>query len=661
MRGKFGRLCFVILVAMVAAVALGLGATALAADVSVVEKDVDNDGSNDVVIDNGAMEVTIIPAAGGRIFGLKLAGGPNIVHERWGFASDHPGVLGVWAGWDLYRNSKYSYEIVQGSGDKAVVKVIADNDDLLHKVEKTFTIAEGSTTIKVDLHITNTTRKSYKNNGTAFLSFIQVTKDGKAPIVFLPAKEQDEYLEGLPLPFAAERDGWYKYDVARELTENWMAVYDPKSDVTVRLTATSPVPMKYASGIVAGNYVSLEAHYYLDWPKKTALDFGYELTLTKGIQDEGVRRLMAAAPAKTEEKAPEEPRETGYFPPGTEASGYIRDLMLIYSGWYNPPDIGTWTPEEALRYVAYVDTEGNVKDWFFDSFLFLGLQAQSGRAFDSAKRADACNKEDWQWYIDRLFVPGKQFAAFEEAITTAKKSINDPGYKAKVIVAIPNPIPVQEDFGDVDGDGVSENFSAKGGRKWELAYADRMKAVKWYVDQIVARWKAAGYKNLELLGFYWLHEAVDYSARSEEPTLKATGEYLHSLGLKYFWIPYFKSSGARQWKEYGFDVAFMQPNYFFSESVPKSRFQETVDFVKQYNMGIEIEGEGRFLASSARNWRERYREYLRAGVEYGYMKEAIHAYYQGAKALLSASYAKDPEVRSLYDDTYKFVKGTYTP
>ncbi|HPE95937.1 MAG TPA: Ig-like domain-containing protein, partial [Bacillota bacterium] len=46
----------------------------------------------------------------------------------------------------------------------------------------------------------------------------------------------------------------------------------------------------------------------------------------------------------------------------------------------------------------------------------------------------------------------------------------------------------------------------------------------------------------------------------------------------------------------------------------------------------------------------------------GYMTESAHAYYQGANPgyLYTAAFSSNTRVRALYDNTYEFVKGTYT-
>jgi hypothetical protein len=643
-----------------------LSAGTALAGVSVVEKPLVN-GTTDLVVTNGQMEVVVSPSLGGRIFSVRLGDGPNLVSAKYGLGSDHPGVLGNWAAWETYRSGAYRYEVVQGSGDKAVLKLTGDADAFLYTVEKTYTIPENSTTIKVDYQVTNATRRDYQDVQSACLNLLSIPQGGKPPIVYVPLKNRAEYAQGIPTPFEAIREGWYQYE-STDRNGDYIAVYDPNTDTTAKLTITGgPIPWKIASGVAVGDYVSMELHYFQDsWPKQQTGTLGFDLSFTKGVAEPAIAKFLAtprpgaSAVAPSAASAPAAPQgPAGFFPPNTPASANLSNIMLIYSGHYDPPVWGTWMLRDALPYVAYLDRNGKVQDWFFDAFLFLGLQSNRKRAFDSPARATAADKVDWQWYLDRLFADGQQIAAFNEATAYAGRELGQPDHKSKIIIAIPNPHTVLDDFGDVDGDGVSENFTSRD-RTVDDAIRDRVKAVKWYVDQTLTRFKEKNFQNTEIVGYYWLEEKINFNAKSEVPTIQAVAKYLHEKGLKFYWIPYFKASGFREWKNLGFDVAIMQPNYFFNANIPVSRFKETVDLAQQYNMGIEIEGEGRMLEMTGSQWRDRYYEYLNQGVQQGYMKDAIKAYYQGAKALLDASRISEPEIRRLYDATYEFVKGTYT-
>lgn len=345
-----------------------------------------------------------------------------------------------------------------------------------------------------------------------------------------------------------------------------------------------------------------------------------------------------------------------YFPPGHPDAAGIRHLMLIYTH-------SDWTVGSALPYVAYAPKGSSPlapakwSDWFFDSFLFLALVTPDrNHAFDSASRGTPARWEHWMWFIEYLFEPGKQLDAFEEAVARAKNYIDDPDYKAKVVVMIPYPIPSTTDFGDPLGTGESLSF-ARFPQGDEAQLKARLTAIEAYLKEFDRRWAEKGYEHLELVGLYWLAEAIETSG--DMPLIEAVVEMAEARGLKLFWIPYFSAAGWQRWQEAGFHAAIYQPNYMFNTSIPLSRFEEATTRAKRYGMGIEIEADGTVLTSP--EGRARYLAYLDAGVEYGYMTEALHGYYQGVDVLLRAFISTSPDVRALYDATYEYVKGTYKP
>jgi len=76
-------------------------------------------------------------------------------------------------------------------------------------------------------------------------------------------------------------------------------------------------------------------------------------------------------------------------------------------------------------------------------------------------------------------------------------------------------------------------------------------------------------------------------------------------------------------------------------------------------MGIELEIHWNALTDS--NYRSKYYDYLNYGITKGYMSGAVHMYYQngGPGTFYSSCVSTNPEIRNIYDQTYKFIKGTY--
>lgn len=324
------------------------------------------------------------------------------------------------------------------------------------------------------------------------------------------------------------------------------------------------------------------------------------------------------------------------------------DLMLIYNGHYGG-GLGEWSFYDALPYAAYLGEDFTVKDRLFDSYLFLALHSESGRSFEYAtQESQTSNKEDWQWYLDRLFREKMDLQAFDRACGLVNDTLGEQK-KSKVVIMIPNPHPLQTNFGEIEGKLLSFSPQDQGR---EAAFNNRLTAISWYLAEIEKRFSEAEFENLELIGFYWLKEELD--SPEDKKLVRTVGEILHEKGYKYFWIPYYKAPGYDE--DHGFDCVFYQPNYMFSKQVTISRFWDMYVDALTYGYNIEIEGES-FLLNNI-NYRDRILDYFKAGVTLGFM-DTPKAYYFGNKGVAQCALDGDPKLREIYDSLYKFMKGTY--
>lgn len=215
---------------------------------------------------------------------------------------------------------------------------------------------------------------------------------------------------------------------------------------------------------------------------------------------------------------------------------------------------------------------------------------------------------------------------------------------------IPCPSSEQRDFGDVDGDGRSEDLSQP---------ADRLKAVRWCVAEILRRWEQADLATLSLWGFYWMNEGI---GPSDEAIVRATADEVHQRGYGLHWIPYYSAPGCDKLPQLGIDFAVLQPNYAFMEQhgrrSDEQRLADTARKARQWHMGIEIEMMSELSTLSERNNLWDYLAYGRD--EYsGYMRGAVHAYYPGTSAIAKLCYSKSSADRALYEALYQFAKGTF--
>lgn len=323
--------------------------------------------------------------------------------------------------------------------------------------------------------------------------------------------------------------------------------------------------------------------------------------------------------------------------PSEDLLGGAKDLCLLYHG-----KSSHYVADDLIPYLAYVDGDGNPKDIMFDSFLFLITGDFPSNAHPYADGT----MTDWQWAIDDVLTDGENMCALDEAAGRVKEALGlDDGYKYKVTMGLYYPSAERASFGDVDGDGESENFTK---------YEDRIKAFEWYIKSFEDRFASMNFGNIELVGYYWYHEAM-VDGDEDVKLLNDVSKIVHRYNKTFFWIPYFQSNGYNAWAEYGFDVACMQPNYVFTAGAPYSNVVNCANLTKLHGMGFEMEICSEALTSKL--FFKKYMQYLAAGAEYGYMDDCIVMYYQGVSDFKTAAYSKSYMARTVYEQTYHFIKG----
>ena len=178
--------------------------------------------------------------------------------------------------------------------------------------------------------------------------------------------------------------------------------------------------------------------------------------------------------------------------------------------------------------------------------------------------------------------------------------------------------------------------------------------MEWYIKLIRDTFDAQNFQNIELVGYYWFHEAIESEDYDSVELLNEVADLVHKQKCDFFWIPYFTANGYDAWAEYGFDVAVMQPNYVFELETPYSNVTNCANLTKLYGMGIEME-----VCSDAinnLNYFKKYMQYVAGGVEYGYMTDCIVMYYQGVTDFRDACNSQSKMGRMVYDATYHFIK-----
>ena len=331
------------------------------------------------------------------------------------------------------------------------------------------------------------------------------------------------------------------------------------------------------------------------------------------------------------------------------------DMVLIYGGGHHRTPYA-WSKDRLTPYVNYVDKDGK-PHWLFDSFLFLEImdkgEGGANKMFAKGYFLEAANQADWEKLIDYYFQSETGIGALDASIKEASATVGTPARKRQVIISIPEPIVYQhpEDvssstryWGKVDGKTLDFSNSS-----------DRIKACKWYIDRVRAKFDEKKFQNVELGGFYWLAE----KATDTRDILETVANYLNKLKYSFNWIPYYGADGYNQWKSFGFNYAYFQPNYFWFNrkgeyaQTPEERLDDACSKALQYDMHVELEFDDDALAS--RGYGYRLQNYMNKFKEYGFWKEKRMAYYQGNNSLLTLKNSSNAADQALFHEFCQFV------
>ena len=297
-------------------------------------------------------------------------------------------------------------------------------------------------------------------------------------------------------------------------------------------------------------------------------------------------------------------------------------------------DYHNFKEETAYAYLCLTGEDGKAEKVLFDSVAFT---TRGPISFYPERN------EGYTWFLDELFYEGLNLDALE----AAKGRINEElGTNDKLTVWI--------------GVNCPEPGEIFNGKKIETA-DDYIACQKWMTDEAIKRFKAKKYKNLELIGFYWVHETLRpniYTAAEgyyDTEAMIAFNKYVHSLGYKTLWAPYYAYvQGIWNAVYYGVDVTCLQPNYMWLPA-PYTRLNTVAELAKIYGIGIEVECEA---LRPGEEMLDMYREYLSAGYRHGYMN-AVNTFYQGAIPGLYVVYRDSEEYysKTMHDEGIAFILG----
>ena len=352
------------------------------------------------------------------------------------------------------------------------------------------------------------------------------------------------------------------------------------------------------------------------------------------------------------------------------------DIDLV-GGWRREPRV--WDAERFAPHVTFKAPDGTEK-WLFEAFLFIeGADVVHHKNLGLGADGISSSKAEWEYQLDLWLGPEGGVRALDQACQKAASRIGPPAKKRQVVVCIPDAT-MLENFADKSS---STTYWGDG-----LDFADvqdQIKAYRWYIDETRNRFRALQCQYLELAGFYILSEELNLpydvplncQYKRWETIIPAVADYVHASGEGLYWIPYHLAPGYKYWKELGFDQAWMQPNWYWDLYYGDHPFSKTLEAVKDYGMGMELEfeysciynempegttgpdgaGNPVFHRSDVPALQERVRTYMKNYKGAGLFGKGSIALYSGSNALTQLATSPVPEDQALYRDICRFILG----
>lgn len=348
--------------------------------------------------------------------------------------------------------------------------------------------------------------------------------------------------------------------------------------------------------------------------------------------------LVAISPARAQSVSSEQ--STGY--PKPEAVGF-HHAALVYAD-------DQLDERAVLPLFNRVDNTGKLipRASMFDAAVLLRFTI-NGKQTDYG----ATTLSDWQTLINQWFSTGGPIDTFEKAAEQADLAAQNAGApqqsRRSIIVMMPWMNPSVNSFGQVNGSD-RDLSSAQ----------DRQAVAQWFANTVSQRFSQKRYAHLALWGLYRMREDVP---PYEQHIIASDAQGVHNSGLKYLFIPYYKGLGWQSWKEYGFDVAIMQPSYAFRSpldggEVNASRLQETAVAAQKYDLGVELEFRG---CSRLATEQVMAMQYLASGSTYGYQDGVSAAFLGEGFDSCGITTSSNPSQRSVYDALADYVSGKRIP
>lgn len=292
-----------------------------------------------------------------------------------------------------------------------------------------------------------------------------------------------------------------------------------------------------------------------------------------------------------------------------------RRWALIYAAGRGHPRYAS----DLLESTLYADSAGHPIR-LFDGVVCLEVTSPLGHSFQNWQKGPP-GREDFSGYLDTLLAPNGPLARTDSIVGAHNDSLS-------VTIMVPYPL----------GKATRESD-------------ERTPFLQWYLNLADSLFKARGFAHLRLWGFYWLGEGI---SRGDTLVVQHMSQLAHKSGFKMMWIPFYTSELAPKWRDLGFDVAFLQPNYFFTPSLDVSRMDSAVARAIRWGMNLEVEFDHRLVDDSL--FAGRLNPYVEAITEAGSEAFPNIAVYDGAGALYKLQRSGTPQGRRAYRQLVELLR-----
>lgn len=286
-------------------------------------------------------------------------------------------------------------------------------------------------------------------------------------------------------------------------------------------------------------------------------------------------------------------------------------------------------------YLLY--NKGGRVQWLFDA-VCVGSGRYNGQSIGEAEGNVHLDKTMTTNLMNEYFEDGKYLSKIDKVIAGIKPSVPGKFIPRKIVLTIP--LIVNDNWGELNGVELHPSNESEEGR------VDRATIAKWYVDECLKRFAEKDYENLQLIGFYWQEE----NGRIWEENGITIAGHIHSYGLNFYWVPWYNAYNNTKWKDYGFDAAWLQPNYLFYE-------EQYPDKSQLYNAYDKAAANGMYLEMELDNLRklQRQTEYWDVYEEKGVLENWPLVYYESGSMFPSRENISDPDWKAFHERVAKDI------